>query len=75
MQREDFDGVNTTAQVFAKIAQSPLIYPPGKRPAYSNLGAALLGHLLAEYVYPGNRTLPDLVAEYITGPLGMADTG
>lgn len=39
--------------------------------AYSNLGAGLLGYLL-ERVY--GQSYADLVAEIITGPLGLSDT-
>lgn len=47
--------------------------PPkaGRRVEYSNLATGLLAHLIE--VRTG-RTLPDLVAEKITGPLGMHDT-
>lgn len=44
---------------------------PG-RPAYSNLGAGLLGHALATHA---GRTFDELVRDRVTGPLGMADTG
>lgn len=42
------------------------------RPAYSNLGAGLLGHALARHA---GLTYEELVRERVTGPLGMADTG
>jgi CubicO group peptidase (beta-lactamase class C family) len=56
------------------LADSYLINPAGTVPSYSNLGFALLGHILPEYVVTG-ATLESLTAELITGPLGMVDTG
>ncbi len=44
---------------------------PGKTFAYSNLGAGLLGNVLA---IGENTTYPELLAERITGPLGLEST-
>lgn len=46
--------------------------PPGQRFAYSNYGAGLLGYALAR---AAGTTYAALVAERITGPLGLRDTG
>lgn len=46
--------------------------PAGGRPRYSNYGAGVLGHALE--VATGTA-LGDLVAERVTGPLGMTATG
>lgn len=52
--------------------QRPPRRPAGGRPRYSNYGAGVLGHALE--VATG-RSYGDLVAERITGPLGMPGTG
>jgi CubicO group peptidase (beta-lactamase class C family) len=44
---------------------------PGRRFEYSNYGYALLGIALER---TEDRSLEDLLKEYITGPLGMSDT-
>ena len=44
---------------------------PGSEVEYSNLGAALLGHLLA---YRAGTDYEDLIGRRITQPLGMRDT-
>jgi len=45
---------------------------PGSEFEYSNLGAGLLGHLLA---YRAGTDYPSLIRSRITQPLGMPDTG
>jgi CubicO group peptidase (beta-lactamase class C family) len=79
VQQQRNPAVLPQLQVLDVLASSaPLIAPPGARPSYSNLGLALLGHFLAEWVYedgPGRGGLAGLVAKYVTGPLGMRDTG
>jgi CubicO group peptidase (beta-lactamase class C family) len=47
-------------------------FPPGTGVAYSNLGAGLLGHVLA---LRAGRLFEDLLAERVLRPLGLADTG
>jgi D-alanyl-D-alanine-carboxypeptidase/D-alanyl-D-alanine-endopeptidase len=44
--------------------------PAGYR--YSNYGFGLLGHLLSR---TAGRPYPDLIADRVTGPLGLAETG
>jgi serine-type D-Ala-D-Ala carboxypeptidase/endopeptidase len=48
-----------------------LRHAPGGRPSYSNLGAGLLGHVLA---LRAGRSFEDLVRQRICEPLGLADT-
>lgn len=45
---------------------------PGTKFAYSNYGAGLLGYALA---HAAGTTYGELLADRITGPLGLADTG
>lgn len=54
----------------ARIAQAPLVYPPGTEWHYS-LAIDVLGAVLARAT---GKPLPDLVEEIVTGPLGMART-
>ena len=46
--------------------------PPGTGVAYSNLGAGLLGHVLA---LRAGRPFEDLLAERVLRPLALTDTG
>ncbi len=55
-----------------RIQAMELVYPPGSQTKYSDLGVMLLGEILERVA---GRTLPDLLAERLFGPLGMADTG
>lgn len=55
-----------------KYLRTCSIKPRGQRKyVYSNIGGALLGHLIE---IKTGRSLPDLVAEKICGPLKMKDT-
>lgn len=54
----------------ARLQQAPLIYAPGTGWRYS-LAIDVLGAVLEK---AGGKPLPDLVAELITGPLGMTET-
>jgi len=54
------------------LASYSLLGGPGSEFEYSNLGAALLGHLLA---YRAGTDYESLVRNRITQPLGMPDTG
>lgn len=54
-----------------ELPTRPLVAPPGTRWEYSNPGINVAAHL-AEVVT--GRTYPDLIAEYITAPLGMTRT-
>jgi CubicO group peptidase (beta-lactamase class C family) len=55
----------------ARVADLPLAFQPGEGWLYDT-GMNLLGVLLSRATH---RPLSELVAERITGPLGMADTG
>jgi CubicO group peptidase (beta-lactamase class C family) len=68
----------TTADVFAAIAGLPMTVPLGSLPSYSNLGIALLGHVLAEFIAPPSERgdIAALLGKYILTPLGLAaETG
>lgn len=56
---------------FARVAQHPLEYAPGTAWLYS-VAIDVLGAVLAQ-VHGG--TLEDAVRTYVTGPLGMSETG
>ena len=53
------------------VATVPLAYQPGERWLY-HVGASVLGVLVAR---AAGRPLPEVLAERVLGPLGMADTG
>ncbi|MEJ5913378.1 serine hydrolase domain-containing protein [Pseudokineococcus sp. 1T1Z-3] len=59
----------TPADVLAAAAEAGA--PGGSEPAYSNLGAAVLGLALAERA---GRPWPDLLAERLAEPVGMSAT-
>lgn len=68
----------TTPAVLDALTSLPLVVPVGTLPLYSNLGIALLGHLLAEAAAPAAErgALSPLLEQYILQPLGLAaDTG
>lgn len=54
----------------SRLQQAPLIYAPGTAWRYS-LGIDVLGAVLEKV---GGKPLQDLVAEFVTGPLGMTET-
>lgn len=53
------------------IGENAPAYAPGRATIYSNFGYALLGDALAE---AGGKPYVELLAERITGPLGLDDT-
>ncbi|WP_100444765.1 serine hydrolase domain-containing protein [Glycomyces xiaoerkulensis] len=55
-----------------RIFAEPLLREPGSGYGYSDLNLIVLAEAMERVTGSG---LDDLVAEYITGPLGMADTG
>lgn len=61
----------TDAKLYAGLRSARLNSPPGVAYAYSNLGAGLLGQLLARRA---GLLYADLVTARITGPLGLTDT-
>lgn len=56
----------------AKVYAEPLRHEPGGGYEYSDLNLIVLAETLERVT---GRALDDLVAEFVTGPLGMADTG
>ncbi|GHD55588.1 serine hydrolase domain-containing protein [Jeongeupia chitinilytica] len=65
----DAPGLVMTEQL-QRIASVPLLFAPGSRWHYS-VGTDVLGAAMARLT---GRTLPELVAETVTEPLGMTDT-
>ena len=61
----------TTEDLLDALAATRPWSAPGARVRYSNFGAALLGEALSRRT---GRSYAQLVAERITGPLGMPDT-
>jgi D-alanyl-D-alanine-carboxypeptidase/D-alanyl-D-alanine-endopeptidase len=53
------------------LRSNPLLFKPGSAVLYSNFGFDLLAAGLAG---AARRTYPELLAEFVTDPLGMADT-
>lgn len=62
----------TVEQLYAFLNDYKPTQPFGKRTEYSNLGAGLLGHILA---LRAGMSFETLVQERITKPLGMNSTG
>jgi CubicO group peptidase (beta-lactamase class C family) len=62
----------TISQMYAFLDGYKLDAAPESSVAYSNYGAGLLGHLLE---LASGETYHELLQTYITGPLGMDDTG
>ena len=60
------------AHLYEYLSGATIGFPPGTGVAYSNLGAGLLGHVLA---LRAGRPFEDLLAERVLRPLGLADTG
>jgi CubicO group peptidase (beta-lactamase class C family) len=54
-----------------RLGQAPLAFPPGSAWRYS-LGLDVLGSVLEKAT---GKPLPQVVAETVTGPLGLADAG
>lgn len=61
----------TRERLFAFLARTELPDRPGTTYRYSNVGVGLLGVVLAD---ASGKTFEAMVAETITGPLGMKDT-
>ena len=67
-------GCNITDEQMAKnIAGMRLMYPPGYRPAYSNLAFGLLGKVLTNIA--GVASWDSLVKKMILDPLGLQNSG
>ncbi len=65
------DEGQTNAELIAKLAHLPLMFEPGTTWEYS-MSTDVLGRVV-EVV--SGKSLADFLAERITGPLGMTDTG
>lgn len=70
MLNENAYATSTTERVIADAATAPVT--PEQPPTYSNLGVSLLGTALVRAA--GLPDYPTLVADRITGPLGMTGT-
>jgi len=53
-----------------RVASAPLLFPPGSAWHYS-IALDVLGEIIAR---AGGAPLPNVIAELVTGPLGMSDT-
>lgn len=62
----------SAARMLASLEHVPLDAKPGTRYSYSNLGAGLLGWILARHA---GVDYPELVRRRITAPLAMGSTG
>ena len=68
------DGLNmdiSLAENLKRLGSVPLVYEPGKGWRYS-LSIDVLGGVMEAETH---QSLPDIVRETVTGPLGMKDTG
>ena len=61
----------TVAQLYEFLGEYELRAKPGTKCEYSNVGAGLLGHILA---LKAGKSYDELVRERICGPLGMKQT-
>ncbi len=61
----------TMEENLGRVVSVPLSYEPGASWGYS-IATDVLGEVLAR---ADDRSLPDVVGAYVTGPLGMRDTG
>ncbi len=68
---EDAYGGYTVAQLYAGLADTPMIFPTGAKSVYSNLGVALLGHALER---AAGQPYEALLKKNLLEPLGMKDT-
>jgi CubicO group peptidase (beta-lactamase class C family) len=60
------------AHLYECLRRAAIGFPPGTGVVYSNLGAGLLGHVLA---LRAGRPFEDLLTERVLRPLGLADNG
>ena len=66
---EDLEG---PAEYLARIQAMDLVYEPGSKSVYSDLGLILLGEILERV---SGRPLDEFVADRVFAPLGMTGTG
>ncbi|WP_405666401.1 beta-lactamase family protein [Streptomyces sp. NBC_01166] len=60
--------------LLASLRRTRPRHRPGSRVLYSNFGGGLLGHVLARAAGGPGSDYPALLAERVTGPLGLTDT-
>lgn len=65
-------GETTPEQVVASVASQPLVFPPGSRMEYNNMGYVLLG-LVVERT--SKQPLAEFLQQHFFTPLRMHDTG
>jgi uncharacterized protein YbbC (DUF1343 family)/CubicO group peptidase (beta-lactamase class C family) len=66
------DYVGTRAEMLQRIADLPLLSPPGTRFRYSDVGFIVLGELVERL---GGMPLDEFATKHVFAPLKMADTG
>lgn len=64
----------TNKEMFERVNNTTLLLPPNQSPMYSNLGIALLGHIL-ERQLENNQTYEEWIIENVVKPLNMTNTG
>ncbi|WP_329041690.1 beta-lactamase family protein [Streptomyces sp. NBC_00178] len=64
----------TEGDLLASLRRTRLRHRPGTRVLYSNFGGALLGHVLARAAGGDGGDYAALLADRITGPLGLSRT-
>ncbi len=70
-RREQVTGTGTLSDMVAKLARLPLKFSPGTQWNYG-VSTDVCGYLVEHF---SGQALDEFVAERITGPLGMADSG
>ncbi|WP_099827186.1 D-alanyl-D-alanine-carboxypeptidase/endopeptidase AmpH [Oceaniglobus indicus] len=66
------DAVQTVETIAAYMAGEPMVFAPGQRALYSNLGFQILGAALAA---AGGGSYGDMLQAHLTDPLDMPATG
>jgi CubicO group peptidase (beta-lactamase class C family) len=59
------------AELAERLVREPLLLPPGAQVVYSDIGFYLLGRVCER---AAGRTLPELVGNWVSGPLAMGKT-
>ena len=69
----DYPIETPTSDVLERLQDEWLLAPEWEIPMYSNLGFALIGHLVSEYAYDGNFS--DVFHQSFVAPLQLSRTG
>lgn len=69
--RAYFEYLNNKKEVIQAVIKEPLVYPPGGKIVYSDIGFILLGHLIEHIT---GVSLQQLAKKKLFEPLGMTDT-